>query len=581
MLVSRPVFLLFPMLAMALATGCREAKIDYDFDGDGVDDEDDCEPQNADVFPGNMDICGDGVDVDCDSCGGEHPDGAGDGIDGDCDGFPADPGEWLAQGSCTVWDCNDDDATIYPGAPEIPDDGTDSDCDGSDCEDKDGDGDCAESDCDDNDATRNSADLDGDSYSTCNEPPDCDDGDPTVSPADEDGDGNSTCDGDCDDSDASLNLNDGDDDGGSTCDGDCDDTNDELNIADADGDGFTTCDGDCNDNAAAAHPGIVEEDVCNDYLDNDCDDVLDCLEPECLGGGSCLPSGFVRIPAGTFDMGSPEDEYGRVAEDESLHNVTLTRDFEIGAAEVTQAEFESVIGWNPSYCNAGCGDDYPVQNVSWFEAAVYANERSILEGLVPCYTFNSVSCWDGTDAGTDGLACLNATQNGIQWAFLGVTAASPYECEGYRLPTEAEWEYAARSAGMVTDAFPRGGNLMNSGNADDCNGNLQLDDGTVLDDQATYCGYGDGGNQTVGTRLPNTVGLYDISGNVYELCQDKYDDYDGTATDPWAALGTYVVIRGGSAGSIPSNVRLAWRRYGQGPADDLYWVGFRLARTLP
>jgi len=133
--------------------------------------------------------------------------------------------------------------------------------------------------------------------------------------------------------------------------------------------------------------------------------------------------GFVAIPPGDFTMGSPTSEPGRL-DDETQHSVTLSRWFEIMAMEVTQEQFEARMGYHPSRFSS-CGASCPVEQVTWHEAAAYANEMSADAELAGCYT-----C---TGSGT-GVTCSPST-----------TYATPYDCPGYRLPTEAEWEYSARA----------------------------------------------------------------------------------------------------------------------------------------
>ncbi len=133
-------------LALLSGLGCRVVEADYDYDEDGWDDQDDCGPQDDTIYPGAYDPYGDDIDQNCDGM---------DGVDTDQDGFPKKDPDYL--GDFEDWDCNDSDPDIYPGAPDLGDDGADSNCDGVDGVDGDGDGHASEAsggdDCDDNDVT--------------------------------------------------------------------------------------------------------------------------------------------------------------------------------------------------------------------------------------------------------------------------------------------------------------------------------------------------------------------------------------------------------------------------------------------
>jgi formylglycine-generating enzyme required for sulfatase activity len=135
-----------------------------------------------------------------------------------------------------------------------------------------------------------------------------------------------------------------------------------------------------------------------------------------------FPDGFVLIPAGTFTMGSPASEVDR-SSNETQHQVTLSS-FYMGRYEVTQKEWVAVMGSNPSYFK---GDDLPVEQVSWYDVIDYCNKRSIKEGLTPAYTVS------------------------------GTTVTCNWKANGYRLPTEAEWEYACRAG--TTTPFNTGNNI--------------------------------------------------------------------------------------------------------------------------
>jgi formylglycine-generating enzyme required for sulfatase activity len=236
-----------------------------------------------------------------------------------------------------------------------------------------------------------------------------------------------------------------------------------------------------------------------------------------------------------FEMGSPEDEPGRDA-DETLHPVVLGAAPEISDHEVTQAEYEAVMGTNPSRFQ---GPDLPVERVSWYDAIRYCNARSEAESLVPAYTIE------------------------------GETVTWNQEADGYRLPTEAEWEWACR-AGSGT-AFS-GGDLTEEACGFD----------PVLDALGWYCGNAAATTHEVKTKQPNAFGLYDLHGNVWEWCWDWYRADLGTAVavDPLGPPGgAQRVIRGGSWYYFARDCRSASRTpYWPGSGDDI--VGFRVARTV-
>jgi formylglycine-generating enzyme required for sulfatase activity len=281
--------------------------------------------------------------------------------------------------------------------------------------------------------------------------------------------------------------------------------------------------------------------------DDDDDSTLD-MDPACAPYSACM----VESPAGSFRMGSPEEEVGH-GFDEDRHEVTLTRPLLVGLTEVTQADFIARMGYDPSYF-PGCLE-CPVEFLSWHEAAAFANQVSIEEGLPACYECD----------GSGGLAICQA-------------AGDPYACEGYRLPTEAEWEFVAR-AGFET-AFD-GGNDLQPGTAEDCEGELELSAGAILDQLAWYCGNMADGPQPVGSLAVNSLGLADVHGNVWEWCHDLYGEYGGDAEDPSGpAEGNERIYRGGSWDFEPGELRYARRgRYDPGYRD--YDIGLRLVRTSP
>ena len=234
-----------------------------------------------------------------------------------------------------------------------------------------------------------------------------------------------------------------------------------------------------------------------------------------IGGGASIE--FVWIPAGTFQMGSPESEPSRYS-NETQHNVTISKGFYMSKYETTQGQWKAIMsGANPS--SAKTGDNYPVETVSW---------NDITNSFLPA--INSKNLGQGT----------------------------------FRLPTEAEWEYACRAG--TTAAYHWGASI---------NGD--------------YCWY-DGNSSTthpVGQKLPNAWGLYDMSGNVVELCSDLYGTYPPSAsTDPTGATsGSSRISRGGSGSSAsfkngaPVSGAVLCRsadRYTNDPAIGSAFGGFRL-----
>jgi len=227
---------------------------------------------------------------------------------------------------------------------------------------------------------------------------------------------------------------------------------------------------------------------------------------------------FVLIPAGSFMMGSPPDEPGR-GDDERQHRVTLTKAFYMGVTEVTQRQWQQIMGKNPSHFQ-DCGADCPVESVSWNDCQQFVQRLNQLEGG-----------------------------------------------HRYRLPTEAEWEYACR-AGNIT-AFANG-SITETGCSYDAN----------LDVMGWY--HGNSGKQPhpVAQRKSNAFGLYDMHGNIWEWCQDWYGIYpSGHVSDPTGPLsGSYRVLRGGGWHEDVEGCRSAIR-LGCSPGSRSGTLGFRLART--
>jgi len=241
---------------------------------------------------------------------------------------------------------------------------------------------------------------------------------------------------------------------------------------------------------------------------------------------------LVRIQGGTFLMGSPDDEAGRNPTDEGpQHRVTVSS-FYISKYPVTQAEYQAVMGANPSQFR---GADLPADSVSWNNAVRYCNARSTAEGLTPVYTISG---------------------NNVTWN---------RQANGYRLLTEAEWEYACR-AGTTTPFY--------SGASMDDAGWHQGNTGIIVN------GVMDRSTRPVGQKQPNAWGLYDMHGNILEWCWDWMAPYTAEPkVDPiGASTGTRRIYKGGNWNMNANWCRSAYR-FGQFQGMESHYVGFRVGRN--
>jgi formylglycine-generating enzyme required for sulfatase activity len=235
---------------------------------------------------------------------------------------------------------------------------------------------------------------------------------------------------------------------------------------------------------------------------------------------------MVRVEGGTFLMGSTNGGTG----EKPVHTVTV-KDFYIGKYEVTQKEWAEVMGSNPSYFK---GDNLPVEQVSWYDTVEYCNRLSRKEGLSPAY---------------------RGSGDNITWDF---------NASGYRLPTEAEWEYAARGGNKGYISYEYAG-------------------GNSVDAVAWYWDNSGGKTHPVGTKQANGLGLYDMSGNVREWCWDWIGSYSGgNQSNPVGPAGPtfwgpYRVHRGGGLNFYAANVRSAGRDFNT-PSVRYFNLGFRVVR---
>jgi formylglycine-generating enzyme required for sulfatase activity len=262
------------------------------------------------------------------------------------------------------------------------------------------------------------------------------------------------------------------------------------------------------------------------------------------------PNNMVRIQGGTFTMGSSPTSDPERFDYEVQHQVTVGS-FYMGKYEVTQKEYQEIMGTNPSNFK---GDNLPVEQVSWYDAIEYCNKRSQKEGLTPAYTINKNQKDPNNKNDEDKL----------RW-----TVTWNKNANGYRLPTEAEWEYACRAG--TTTPFSTG-NIITTSQAN-YNGNLPY----YNNPEGEYRQK----TTPVGSFAPNGWGLYDMHGNVWEWCWDWMEGYaSGSQTDPaGASSGTFRVYRGGSWITMGRSLRSA-HRYSGFPSDRENFLGFRVVRPL-
>lgn len=270
---------------------------------------------------------------------------------------------------------------------------------------------------------------------------------------------------------------------------------------------------------------------------------------------------LMLIEGGSFHMGSPANEKGRHA-DEERHSVLIREPFYLGAREVTQAEYRKVMETNPSWfaqfapgedsVHAVDKDQLPVERVSWYDAIDFCNRLSNRDGFPAYYKVDEV----------------NRVDNSIRSAKVTIVGG-----DGYRLPTEAEWEFACRAHSDGPYHFP----------------NVPLGKDANFKSSLVPGGYGNvprwqALNRTnkVGSYPANPYGLYDMHGNVGEWCWDYYDkDYytkSPNADPSGPPSGTHRVVRGGSWLVMEVSSRCA-SRFMLSPGERDYSVGFRVARN--
>lgn len=359
---------------------------------------------------------------------------------------------------------------------------------------------------------------------------------------------------------------------GNTIDEDCDGAIDEgLGLGEPCVEGFGTCAQEgkwiCVDHEVAcdATPLPPTKDTICDGIDEDCDGLVD-EGPPCNGINLTLyegfedgemPQGWVGVPSGTHIRGAnKKDEVDMNVYESPQHWVYLSKPFLIQQTEVSQEQFQAVMDYNPSLT---LGQNRPVERVSWWEAVAFANTLSEHEDLIPCYTLNSCNpletlrhaCRDGDYDCTGWFQCDSIDVNQV--------------CNGYRLPTDAEWEAATRAG--TTERYWFGSDPKKVKTYEHCQ--------TGLNEASK-----------VGMKDANPYGLHDSLGNVREWVFDVLSLHPRSyrVPDPMVSFnphyeGKFRVVRGGYFASQVEHCRATIRGY-ETPRWRGAWVGFRLAREL-
>ena len=284
-------------------------------------------------------------------------------------------------------------------------------------------------------------------------------------------------------------------------------------------------------------------------------------------------TGMVLIPHGSFKRAKNAD----AVTSGDVYTITLTKDFYICDHEVTQKEWAAVMGNTQAELitaaggsDKGSGDNFPVYYVNWYQAIAYCNKLSLAEGKTPCYSVDGVTDWANL-AFNDIPTSSDSNWNG---------ADCNWTADGYRLPTEAEWEYAA--LGDYKDDT----NWNGYGDKSDSSAVVFAGyDGTNSIDGYAWYGNSSGATHEAKGKAANSYGLYDMSGNVAEWCWDWYSSgqyaTDGNKSDPLGApSGNFRVHRGGSWSYGASSCSAAYRDF-YWPYDKLNVIGFRVVRNAP
>jgi formylglycine-generating enzyme required for sulfatase activity len=261
---------------------------------------------------------------------------------------------------------------------------------------------------------------------------------------------------------------------------------------------------------------------------------------------------MVTVNGGSFVMGCGSGQNNCSDIEKPIHTVTLNS-YYISKYEVTQSQYQQVTGSNPSYFT---GDlQKPIEQINWYHTLVFCNKLSIMESLTPVYSISG-------STNPNNWGTVPTSFNSI-WE----TVVCNWSANGYRLPTEAEWEYAARGGSNYTNFYTYSGS-------------------NIISEVAWYSNISGNSTKPVGTKNANQLGIYDMTGNIEEWCWDWYDSnyysISPTSNPKGPSTGLYRIYRGGDFLYTNSNnggVSIRTDNFDY-PFNNNNYVGFRVVRNF-